>query len=169
MDTKLICKNMEVNEVDLNTVTKKYRNPKMKNTVKYISMQEVPQLKKNFQQDQGIFMVEINGKQCSKLADYLKIMSDSFSFPIEAKGVDGYNDWMRDLTWIEEKKIAVIISNYTDFLKDDLSSKEVILQEFNQLILPWWDGEYAGCLVNGDELKKGHDDLLCYIKSCQIK
>ena len=63
MDTKLICKNMEVNEVDLNTVTKKYRNPKMKNTVKYISMQEVPQLKKNFQQDQGIFMVEINGKQ----------------------------------------------------------------------------------------------------------
>lgn len=79
MDTKLICKNMDVNEVDLNTVTKKYRNPKMKNTVKYISMQEVPQLKKNFQQDQGIFMVEINGKQCSKLADYLKIMSDSFS------------------------------------------------------------------------------------------
>ena len=132
MDTKLICKNMDVNEVDLNTVTKKYRNPKMKNTVKYISMQEVPQLKKNFQQDQGIFMVEINGKQCSKLADYLKIMSDSFSFPIEAKGVDGYNDWMRDLTWIEEKKIVVIISNYTDFLKDDLSSKEVILQEFNQ-------------------------------------
>lgn len=48
MDTKLICKNMEVNEVDLNTVTKKYRNPKMKNTVKYISMQEVPQLKKIF-------------------------------------------------------------------------------------------------------------------------
>ena len=43
MDTKLICKNMVVNEVDLNTVTKKYRNPKMKNTVKYISMQEVPQ------------------------------------------------------------------------------------------------------------------------------
>lgn len=159
MDIKLICKNMEVNEVDLNTVTQKYRNPKRKNTVKYIPMQEVPQLKKKFQQDQGIFMVEINGKQCSKLADYLKIMSDSFSFPIEAKGVDGYNDWMRDLTWIKEKKIVVIISNYTDFLKDDLSSKEVILQEFNQLILPWWDGEYAGCLVNGDELKK---DMMIY-------
>ena len=46
MDIKLICKNMEVNEVDLNTVTKKNRNPKRKNTVKYISMQEVPQLKK---------------------------------------------------------------------------------------------------------------------------
>ena len=159
MDTKLICKNMEVNEVDLNTVTKKYRRPKMMNTVKYVSMQEVPQLKNKYQQDQAVFIVEINGSQCSKLADYLKIMSDSFSFPIEAKGVDGYNDWMRDLTWIEEKKIVVIISNYTDFLKDDLSSKEVILQEFNQLILPWWDGEYAGCLVNGDELKK---DMMIY-------
>ena len=48
----------------------------MMNTVKYVSMQEVPQLKNKYQQDQ-----------------------DSFNFPIEAKGIDGYNDWMRDLTW----------------------------------------------------------------------
>ena len=131
----------------------------MKNEVKYISMQEVPQLKNKYQQDQDIFMVEINGSQCSKLADYLKIMTASFDFPIEAKSMDGYNDWMRDLTWIEEKKIVVIISDYTDFLKDDLSSKEIILQEFEHTILPWWDGEYAGCLVNGDELKK---DMMIY-------
>ena len=81
----------------------------MKNEVKYISMQEVPQLKNKYQQDQDIFMVEINGSQCSKLADYLKIMTASFDFPIEAKSMDGYNDWMRDLTWIEEKKIVVIM------------------------------------------------------------
>ena len=131
----------------------------MMNTVKYVSMQEVPQLKNKYQQVQAVFIVEINGKQCSKLADYLKIMADSFNFPIEAKGIDGYNDWMRDLTWIEEKKIVVIISDYTDFLKDDLSSKEIILQEFVQLILPWWDGGYTGCVVNGDELKK---DMMIY-------
>ena len=131
----------------------------MKNEVKYISMQEVPQLKNKYQQDQDIFMVEINGSQCSKLADYLKIMSDSFDFPIEAKSMDGYNDWMRDLTWIEEKKIVVLISNYTDFLKDDPSSKENIPYNFEHTILPWWDGGYAGCLVNGDELKK---DMMIY-------
>ena len=73
----------------------------MKNTIKYISTQEVPQLKRKYQKDQSVFMVEINGNQCYKLADYLKIMSDSFDFPIEAKSMDGYNDWMRDLSWIE--------------------------------------------------------------------
>ena len=100
-------------------------------------------------------MVEINGNQCYKLADYLKIMSDSFDFPIEAKSMDGYNDWMRDLSWIEEKKIVIIISNYTDFLKDDPSSKENIPYNFEHTIFSWWDGGYVGCVVGGDELKKG--------------
>ena len=101
-----------------------------------------------------LFMVEINGNKCYKLADYLKIMSDSFDFPIEAKSMDGYNDWMRDLSWIEEKKIVIIISNYTDFLKDDPSSKENIPYNFEHTIFPWWDGGYVGCVVGGDELKR---------------
>ena len=39
----------------------------MMNTVKYVSMQEVPQPKNKYQQDQAVFIVEINDKQLYRL------------------------------------------------------------------------------------------------------
>ncbi len=29
-------------------------------------------------------------------------MSEVFRFPIHSKGFDGYNDWIRDLDWLDK-------------------------------------------------------------------
>ena len=113
----------------------------MENKLQYISMQDIPQLKTKLHQEHGVFMVEIDGKQCINLIDYLNKISELLQFPIKARGLDGYNDWMRDLSWIKTKQIIILISNYRDFLSGDFSSKEAVLEDFNQLILPWWEWE----------------------------
>ncbi len=122
----------------------------MTNNIHYISLQEVPQLKVKFQQRKEVFMVEIDGKQCTYLTDYLKEISECLHFPIKSKGLDGYNDWMRDLSWINEKQIVILINNYKDFLSEDAASKEAIIEDFNQLILPWWESESVHFVINGE-------------------
>ena len=42
---------------------------------------------------------------------------------------------------------------------DFFNREENIPYNFEHTILPWWNGGYAGCLVNGDELKK---DMMIY-------
>ncbi len=132
----------------------------MRNKMQYISMQDIPKLKIKLQQKKEIFMVEIDGKQCIHLIDYLNEMSERLQFPIRAKGLDGYNDWMRDLSWIKARRIVILISNYRDFLREDILSKEAVIEDFNQLILPWWECE-ANEFVTDGEMK----EMTIYIAS----
>lgn len=122
----------------------------MRNKIQYISMQDIPQLKTKLQQKKELFIVEIDGKQCVHLIDYLNEMSECLQFPIKAKGLDGYNDWMRDLSWIKAQQIVILISNYRDFLREDIPSKEAVIKDFNQLILPWWESETNDFVSDGE-------------------
>lgn len=128
--------------------------------MQYISMQDIPKLKIELQPKKEMFMVEIDGKQCIRLIDYLNEISERLQFPIKAKGLDGYNDWMRDLSWIKARQIVILIRNYRDFLREDIPSKEAIIADFNQLILPWWESE-AKEFIADDEIK----EMIIYIAS----
>lgn len=48
-------------------------------------------------------LLKYSRKECLSLSNYLDSMSELLKFPIKAKGLDGYNDWMRDLSWIPIK------------------------------------------------------------------
>lgn len=67
---------------------------------------------------------------------------------------------MRDLSWIKAQQIVILISNYQDFLREDVSSKEAVIEDFNQLILPWWESE-TNDFVNDGEIK----EMIIYIAS----
>ena len=125
----------------------------MVNKIINVSEKEMKEIKGALEQDTGTYMAEIAGEKCPCLADYLDLVSDLFRFPIKAKGLDGYNDWLRDLTWIPQEKIVIIFHNFEQFLKNDISSKETILEDFNEIILPWWKTEVTNYVVGGRRKK----------------
>ncbi|WP_367566760.1 hypothetical protein [Lacrimispora sp.] len=125
----------------------------MINKIIYTSTQEMKEVKSKLGRSNETYIVEIEGEQCLYLKDYLNLMSSFFRFPIKAKGLDGYNDWMRDLSWLNKKQIIIIINNFQEFLQKDVTSKEAILEDFTQVILPWWESEVIDCVVGGETKK----------------
>ena len=121
----------------------------MENKLLYVSLAEIHVIKEKLKSINTFFLVEIDGKKVKELSDYLIAVSELFEFPIPAHGLDGYNDWMRDLEWIGKEKIILIIYNYDEFLKFDLHSKKLIIEGFENLILPWWQSEVAKYVVEG--------------------
>jgi len=78
-------------------------------------------------------------------------MASKFKFPHElpAMKIGWYNDYINDLSFIEENNIIMIVHNYDLLLINDLKTKEKIMADFEEIILPWWEGEIIGHLVGG--------------------
>ena len=122
----------------------------MENKVIYSSTQEVEMLKNGQRDSKEVFIAEIFGKECFFLEEYFNSVSEAFKFPTIAKGFSGYHDWIRDLSWIEEKEIILIIHDFSLFLGSDSTLKDIIVDDFKQIILPWWDAEVMDCVVGGE-------------------
>ena len=121
------------------------------NDIIHISKQKEQEILSLLKQDQNTFYVIINGKHVRTLPEYLKVMSEEFSFPIPNKGVDGYMDWIEDLTWIEQENIVLFIEDFSHFLEEDPSRKTQMIELFRDKILPWWDGEVERYVVEGEK------------------
>lgn len=125
----------------------------MINKIMRVSCQKMKNIREEIQKREDIFLVEIKGEQCTTLSEYLDVMSDSLQFPIRAKGLDGYLDWMTDLTWIEKPEVIIVIYEFKDFLENDLQIKEAIIEDFKGIILPWWESEVVNYVVEGETRK----------------
>ena len=58
-------------------------------------------------------------------------------------------DWIRDLTWIEEENIVIVINYFKDFLCDDQRDKQFVLDSFREIVFPWWESEVCEHMVEG--------------------
>lgn len=95
------------------------------------------------------YIVDIDGGKILNLSQFLDIMTEKFKFPIPSKSLDSYLDWIRDLSWIDSQEFMLIIRNFSLFLKDDLTTKNEIIDDFKEIILPWWETEVEQCVVGG--------------------
>ena len=95
------------------------------------------------------YIVDIDGGKILNLSQFLDIMTEKFKFPIPSKSLDSYLDWIRDLSWIDSQEFVLIIRNFSLFLKDDLTTKNEIIDDFKEIILPWWETEVEQCVVGG--------------------
>lgn len=96
------------------------------------------------------FVTEIQGNKIQDLDSYLNEIWDKFNFP--KTGFINYNaylDWIRDLEWIKEEAVILTIFDFNEFLKDDLELKNEIIEDFTDMVLPWWQEEVQGCVVDG--------------------
>ena len=123
----------------------------MNNKIVYIAKEKAEEIAKCSLYDEDIFIAEIEGANIKTEADYVQAMSDAFSFPHElpARKLGWYNDYICDLMWIEQKHIVLIIHEFDLMLSDEPKLKKIILDDFEEIILPWWDGEVVGHMVGG--------------------
>lgn len=121
----------------------------MENKIHYVSSKEMVDVRKTIEKDSSLFIAEIQGSEVQQLQDFLKTISMVFQFPFPSRSLDSYNDWMRDLDWLEKDGYVLIINNYKDFLSQDLLSKKDIIDGFANIILPFWQKEVTEVVVEG--------------------
>ena len=121
----------------------------MKNRIIRIAQKDADKILLRLRNDPNTFCVEIEGSNCKVSLDYLTEVSIKFQFPIISKGYDGYEDWIRDLTWIKQENIAIVINNYCKFLCEEPSKKCLVLNSFEEVVFPWWESEVCEHMVEG--------------------
>jgi hypothetical protein len=128
----------------------------MNNQVLYVSSMDLGEIMKSV--DDDTFVVNIHGESIQSWMKFAEEMKVQFGFPpgywdyvIEDAGLGlmRYYDWMRDLYWIKENKIIVIIHQYSAFLKNNLALKQKIIEKFREGILPFWEEEVVHVVVEG--------------------
>lgn len=123
----------------------------MNNRINYISKVEAEKIKKDALKNKAVFFAEIEGNEIKTEEDYVEAMANAFCFPQELPGkkLDWCNDYICDLMWIKQKNIIFLIRNYDLMLIEHLEVKNNVIADFEEIILPWWEGEIIGHMVDG--------------------
>jgi len=121
----------------------------MENKILIINQNELESLIESFSGHDAIFIAEIDGNTVHTLHDYFDKICEVFKFPYLSKSLDGYLDWMTDLSWLNASEFALIIIDYKDFMQNDLTNREKVMWLFENDILPFWQSEIEQCVVEG--------------------
>lgn len=94
----------------------------------------------------------IQSAEVQTRADYLKVIQREFRFhwfdPPDF--IDGYLDWMTDLSWLEKDEFGILFVDFKRFAEQDTSLKiAIIVDEFQQKILPFWEQDAARVICEG--------------------
>ncbi len=106
----------------------------MNNKIISVTKNEAKLIKVHAIQNREIYFAEIDGGGIKTEEDYVRTMADAFAFPhdVPEMKLGWYNDYINDL-----------------MLVDNLKLKNDIMADFEEIILPWWEGEVVGHMVGG--------------------
>lgn len=120
------------------------------NRVERISHSSVKSLLSELPGDNSILVVEIDGKSIQSWHDYISVIQEKFEFPTPCyNNMDRYNDWMRDLDWLNKEGFQLVIYNFSSFMQGDPELKQKIITRFSDTILPFWQEEIKHVVVGG--------------------
>ena len=89
-----------------------------------------------------IHIVEIDGADIQTWEDYSLEIETKMHFPTTCvDSIDRYEDWIRDLEWLNKKGYLVIIYNSSKLMKDAPEIRDIVLGGFEEVVLPWWQSE----------------------------
>ncbi len=120
----------------------------MKNKI-YVTTEE--KFEKKFRKKElrkNSFIVEINGSEIQTWDAFLEKMSEAFDLP-SPPNANAYLDYMQDMDYIKWESTCIVIKEYSQLIKDDPHMKEIVINDFSECILPWWEGEIIGHMVGG--------------------
>ena len=138
----------------------KEKNNRTSNSVRDVNMNKIREFKNNINIDSNTFVVIINGEKAPDNNSFIAEAYDKLFFPNpQYANWDAYNDWMRDLSWIDEKHIVIIVSSWNKFLKN--GGKEEFICDLDEDILPYWEEELS--LYGYDTLSKKLEVYYSYI------
>jgi len=121
----------------------------MENKIYHVSNKEISSIQNLLKLNELLYIAELDGQEIQNVSNYLSAVTEIFKFPIPAKTLDGYLDWIRDLSWLNAQGYVLIIRNFELFMKQNLKAKQDITDDFMEIILPWWQGEVENCVVEG--------------------
>lgn len=122
----------------------------MQNNIINVSSNEMTDIMKTIENDSSLFIAQINCNYVQDLQEYLNKMSEVFHFPFPSRSIDSYNDWMRDLDWLNKDGYVLVFYNFKEFLCKDLISRKAIIDGFSNVILPFWQEEVIETVVEGE-------------------
>ncbi len=95
-------------------------------------------------------IIEIDGKCVDSWEDYSRVIEKEFDFPTTCvENMDGYSDWIRDLSWIDADAYIIVIRNANSFLKNNIELKKTIFNHFTESIFPFWEYDVEKYVVDG--------------------
>ena len=123
------------------------------NKVSHISRRELATIRASINPI-DVYLVELDGKQINNWKDYISLLETGFKFPTSCiDSIDRYLDWIRDLSWISQKEILLVINNFEYFIVDDEDLRTQIIFDFYDLILPFWEEGVKKFVVGGKPRK----------------
>lgn len=120
------------------------------NRVERISRSDVEPIISQSVGDDRIYVVEIDGTRIQSWHDYISVIQEEFRFPTLYDNMDGYNDWMRDLDWLNKDGFLLMIHNFSKFMTNMPNLRDKIIGGFSNTILPFWKEEIKHVVVGGE-------------------
>ena len=96
------------------------------------------------------YVAKIDGAKIQTKHDYLSAMEKALGLPPCQDNWDSYDDWMTDLWWIPNGKIALVFYHCSAMLQNDPQTKELVFDIFQSHILPFWEEEVKHVIVGGE-------------------
>ena len=119
--------------------------------IKFTNAKELDKYKVKLLADSRVLLVELDGMKIQSWIDYILEVQNKLKFPSSClDSIDRYLDWIRDLEWLEQKEVVIIIKHFSEFCKNSPSTKSEIILDFEEIILPYWDGEVKNVVVEGE-------------------
>lgn len=104
---------------------------------------------------ENYYIFTIDGNKVSTKKEFFDAVETLFSFPTSCKNkVSRFDDWMMDLSWLDSNRgICIVIDNFERFLRDDLEFKDLVIDDFRQDILPFWEETVLTTVKDGKTRK----------------
>lgn len=104
---------------------------------------------------ENYYIFTIDGNKVSTKKEFFDAVEILFSFPTSCKNkVSRFDDWMMDLSWLDsDRGICIVIDNLEHFLRDDLEFKDLVMDDFRQDILPFWEETVLTTVKDGKTRK----------------
>lgn len=104
---------------------------------------------------ENYYIFTIDGNKVSTKKEFFDAVEILFSFPTSCKNkVSRFDDWMMDLSWLDsDRGICIVIDNFEHFLRDDSKFKDLVMDDFRQNILPFWEETVLTTVKDGKTRK----------------
>lgn len=104
---------------------------------------------------ENYYIFTIDGNKVSTKKEFFDAVETLFSFPTSCKNkVSRFDDWMMDLSWLDsDRGICIVIDNFEHFLRDDPEFKDLVMDDFRQNILPFWEETVLTTVKDGKTRK----------------
>ena len=104
---------------------------------------------------ENYYIFTIDGNKVSTKKEFFDAVEILFSFPTSCKNkVSRFDDWMMDLSWLDsDRGICIVIDSFEHFLRDDPEFKDLVMDDFRQDILPFWEETVLTTVKDGKTRK----------------